>query len=165
MFPRRSARCSYSGCLVGAVTFGIYQVGRTGAQLDAKLPANRAPDRRQVQRFEAIHALNGQGRPRGLSPDLDGRPRERKRWKCANRASAKLFLEPTQDFLIGTGTVLIPLLFFLLASTDLFLRKLVTVLPRFEDKKAAWRSRAKSSTIFQLSLLYLRINVLFRRGD
>jgi len=45
-------------------------------------------------------------------------------------------LEPTQDFIIGTGTVLI-LLFFLLASEDLLLRKLVTVLPRLENKKAA----------------------------
>jgi len=49
---------------------------------------------------------------------------------------SETLLEPTQDFLIGTGTVLI-LLFFLFASGDLFLRKLVTVLRRFEDKKAA----------------------------
>ncbi len=46
------------------------------------------------------------------------------------------WLAPTQDFVIGGGTVLV-LLFFLLASGDLFLRKLVTVLPRFEDKKTA----------------------------
>jgi predicted PurR-regulated permease PerM len=45
-------------------------------------------------------------------------------------------LEPTQDILVGGGIVVV-LLFFLLASGDLFLRKLVTVLPRFEDKKAA----------------------------
>ena len=45
-------------------------------------------------------------------------------------------LEPTQDFLVSSGIVLV-LLFFLLASGDVFLRKLVSVLPRFEDKKAA----------------------------
>src|SRR5262249_56585614 len=45
-------------------------------------------------------------------------------------------LGSTQEFLVGTGLVF-SLLFFLLASGDLFLRKLVSVLPSFHDKKLA----------------------------
>ncbi|MGH7549573.1 MAG: AI-2E family transporter [Gemmatimonadota bacterium] len=45
-------------------------------------------------------------------------------------------LSQTQAFLAG-AVVMVILLFFLLASGDLFLRKLVRVLPRLSDKKAA----------------------------
>jgi predicted PurR-regulated permease PerM len=47
----------------------------------------------------------------------------------------QLFLR-TWDLTLGAALVLI-LLYFLLASGDLFLRKLIRVLPRFEDKKRA----------------------------
>jgi predicted PurR-regulated permease PerM len=43
-------------------------------------------------------------------------------------------LAPTQDFIVSLGIVII-LLYFLLASEDMLLRKLVGVLPRFRDKK------------------------------
>ncbi|HWH78207.1 MAG TPA: AI-2E family transporter, partial [Candidatus Binatus sp.] len=45
-------------------------------------------------------------------------------------------LAPMQDLLVGAGIVII-LLAFLLASGDMFLRKLVAVLPRLSDKKTA----------------------------
>ena len=48
----------------------------------------------------------------------------------------QLVFSQTQEFLVAAG-VMFGLLYFLLASGDLFLRKLVTVLPRFEDKKLA----------------------------
>ena len=47
-----------------------------------------------------------------------------------------IVLGQTQAFLAG-AVVMVILLFFLLASGDLFLRKLVRVLPRLSDKKAA----------------------------
>ena len=45
-------------------------------------------------------------------------------------------LAPTQDFLVSGG-VLIILLFFLLASEDLFLRKVIAVFPHLREKKIA----------------------------
>jgi predicted PurR-regulated permease PerM len=46
------------------------------------------------------------------------------------------FLDWTQGFVV-TAAIIIVLLYFLLASGDLFLRKLIRVLPTFQDKKRA----------------------------
>ena len=51
-------------------------------------------------------------------------------------ALSGLLLSGTRAFLIGLGTTIV-LLFFLLISGDLFLRRLVEVLPNFSDKKQA----------------------------
>ncbi len=51
-------------------------------------------------------------------------------------ALSGLLLSGTRTFLIGLGTTIV-LLFFLLISGDLFLRRLVEVLPNFSDKKQA----------------------------
>jgi predicted PurR-regulated permease PerM len=48
----------------------------------------------------------------------------------------RLILSGTPKVIAGTGLIII-LMYFLLASGDLFLRKLVTVIPRLEDKKRA----------------------------
>jgi predicted PurR-regulated permease PerM len=53
-----------------------------------------------------------------------------------DRGLSDTFMSQTQGFLAGAGIMLI-LLYFLLASGNLFLRKLVRVLPRLEDKKIA----------------------------
>lgn len=45
-------------------------------------------------------------------------------------------LGPTKEFVVG-ATVVFTLLYFLLASGDLFLRKIVNLLPTMTDKKAA----------------------------
>jgi predicted PurR-regulated permease PerM len=52
------------------------------------------------------------------------------------RSSVLAAMGQTQSFLVSAATCLI-LLFFLLGSGDLFLRKLVRVLPRFRDKMRA----------------------------
>ena len=49
---------------------------------------------------------------------------------------AEVLLNQTWSFFLG-AVVMTILLYFLLASGDLFLRKVVTVLPRLEDKKRA----------------------------
>jgi predicted PurR-regulated permease PerM len=51
-------------------------------------------------------------------------------------ALSALLFSGTRSFLIGLGTTIV-LLFFLLMSGDLFLRRLVEILPNFKDKKQA----------------------------
>jgi predicted PurR-regulated permease PerM len=51
-------------------------------------------------------------------------------------ALSALLFSGTRSFLIGLGTTIV-LLFFLLLSGDLFLRRLVEILPSFKDKKQA----------------------------
>jgi predicted PurR-regulated permease PerM len=70
-------------------------------------------------------------------------------------------LGPTQEFLVGAGLVL-ALLFFLLASGDLFLRKLVSVLPSLHDKKLAVEISRRIEHDISIYLLTIScINVVF----
>jgi len=77
----------------------------------------------QVQ--EQVEEMAGQGRR--------ARPTE---VQVEGRTLTGVVFSQTQAFLAG-AVVTIILLYFLLASGDLFLRKLVRVLPRLSDKKAA----------------------------
>ena len=76
----------------------------------------------QVQ--EQVEEMAGQGRRRSTEVQVEG------------RTLTGVVFTQTQAFLAG-AVVTIILLYFLLASGDLFLRKLVRVLPRLSDKKAA----------------------------
>jgi predicted PurR-regulated permease PerM len=123
------------GCLLGAVTFGIYKLAGPARNWMVKLPETA----RQIEgKFKDLKQSMREMTKAGQEVDrLTSMGGERtQKVEMRKPSLGETLLEPTQDFLIGTGTVLI-LLFFLLASGDLFLRKLVTVLPRFEDKKAA----------------------------
>ncbi|HSM59618.1 MAG TPA: AI-2E family transporter, partial [Longimicrobiales bacterium] len=65
----------------------------------------------------------------------------------------------TRSLLVG-GTVTVVLIYFLLASGDLFLRKLVRVLPRFRNKRNAVRiTRDAQETVSYYLLTMSLINV------
>ena len=73
----------------------------------------------------------------------------------------EILLGQTQGFLVSGGVMFV-LLFFLLASGDMFLRKLVTVLPRFENKKLAVEiSRQIEHDISRYLLTVTLINAVF----
>ena len=70
-------------------------------------------------------------------------------------------LAPTQDFVVSLGLVTL-LLYFLLASEDMLLRKLVVALPRFHDKKMAVEiSRQIEQDISLYLITIIAINTLF----
>jgi predicted PurR-regulated permease PerM len=123
------------GCLIGSVAFGIYQLAGPARAWMGKLPETA----QQIERkFSDLKRSMREVTKAGQEVDRLTNLGNEKTQKVEVRKPSfgETLLAPTQDFIIGTGTVLI-LLFFLLASGDLFLRKLVTVLPRFEDKKTA----------------------------
>jgi predicted PurR-regulated permease PerM len=123
------------GCLIGGVVFGVYQLAGPARSWMGKLPETA----QQLERkFSDLKKSMREVTKAGQEVDRLTNLGNEKTQKVEVRKPSfgETLLAPTQDFIIGTGTVLI-LLFFLLASGDLFLRKLVTVLPRFEDKKTA----------------------------
>ena len=66
--------------------------------------------------------------------------------------------------LLATAAIFVPLLFFLLASEDLYLRKLVRVLPRFSDKRKAVEianeiERESSSYLFGITVVNFGLGV------
>lgn len=78
--------------------------------------------------------------------------------KLESHSFRDILFNQTSDVLIGAGTMLI-LLYFLLASGDLFLRKLVKVLPTLRDKKrgieiAREIQRQISAYLFTITLIY-----------
>ncbi len=124
------------GFLVAAVGLGIYRLALPARDWMGKLPdAARQLEGKLKDVKQSVREVTKAGQEVDRLTKLDTGEKTQK-VEVRKPSLGESLLAPTQDFLIGGGIVLV-LLFFLLASGDLFLRKLVTVLPRFEDKKAA----------------------------
>lgn len=124
------------GGLVGAVGFGTYQLALPARDWMSKLPAAaRQIEAKLKDVKQSVREVTKASREVDRLTKFDTGDKTQK-VEVSKPTFSESLLAPTQDFLIGGGIVVV-LLFFLLASGDLFLRKLVTVLPRFEDKKAA----------------------------
>lgn len=124
------------GFLVAAVGLGIYRLALPARDWMGKLPeAARQIEGKLKDVKQSVREVTKAGQEVDRLTKLDTGEKTQK-VEVRKPSLGESLLEPTQDFLVSSGIVLV-LLFFLLASGDLFLRKLVTVLPRFEDKKAA----------------------------
>ncbi|HEY3167855.1 MAG TPA: AI-2E family transporter [Candidatus Binatia bacterium] len=124
------------GFLVGAVGLGIYRLALPARDWMGKLPeAARQVEGKLKDIKQSVREVTKAGQEVDRITKFDTGEKTQK-VEVRKPSLGESLLEPTQDFLVSGGIVLV-LLFFLLASGDLFLRKLVTVLPRFEDKKAA----------------------------
>lgn len=122
--------------MLGALGFGIYQVASPAGEWIGNLPQTV----RQVERkFKGVRqsveevskATQEVDRLTNLGP-ADKAPKVEVRRPSLGES----LLAPTQEFIVGLGIFII-LLYFLLASEDVFLRKLVTILPSLHDKKIA----------------------------
>jgi len=125
--------------LVGTTLYGIYAlsgpasswialVPQSVRKIDDKVRALRRPVQKMNQAAEQVQHLATVG---DATPDPNVQKVEIK-----EAGIAESVFSVTQGFFAG-GMVVVILLYFLLASGDLFLRKLVRVLPRLEDKKVA----------------------------
>ncbi|MBW3660834.1 MAG: AI-2E family transporter [Gemmatimonadetes bacterium] len=124
--------------LLATVGYGIYRLSGPAAEWIDKAPQGlqrielRIRDiQRPVQEVQrAAEQVEEQvGR-------LAGRDGGTQQVQIEGDGLTEAILDRTSEFL-GSALVMIVLLYFLLASGDLFLRKLVRVLPRLEDKKRA----------------------------
>jgi predicted PurR-regulated permease PerM len=126
--------------LLGLVALGIERLSGPAAEWIQKTPEG-------VERIERrIRGLRGpveqvQEAAQKVEEEVErlsgnGGPEEPQEVKVQGATWTGALLSRTQAFLGGAVVVLI-LLYFLLASGDFFLRKLVRVLPRLEDKRRA----------------------------
>ncbi|MGH7543652.1 MAG: AI-2E family transporter [Gemmatimonadota bacterium] len=126
--------------VLSGVVYGVYSLSGPAGDWIERAPQGLSRIERRVRDFqrpvtevreaaeqvqEQVEEIAGQGR--------QGRRTE---VQVEGRTLTGVVLSQTQAFLAG-AIVTIILLYFLLASGDLFLRKLVRVLPRLSDKKAA----------------------------
>ena len=124
--------------LVAAVAIGFFELGRPALTWMNDAPAHMAELRRRVQRlFPAWRAVQSGGGCREQPGRDGGRTEEGDyAWNSKTSRVPSTFINWTGTFLAGVGETLV-LLYLLLASGDLFLQKLVRVMPTFRDKKRA----------------------------
>jgi len=149
---------------VGATLYGIYALSGPASswiasapqslrKIDDKLRALRTPVQKMNQAAEQVQQM---ATVRDAAPDPNVQKVEIK-----EAGIAESVFSLTQGFLAG-GMVVVILLYFLLASGDLLLRKLARVLPRFEDKKVAVEiARRIENEISTYLLTITCINIAF----
>jgi predicted PurR-regulated permease PerM len=122
--------------LIGILTFGAYQLAVPASGWMAKLPqAARQLEYKLSNLKQTFREFSKASREVERITKFDtGGPTQQVEVKKSS--VGEILLGQTQGFLVSAGVMFV-LLFFLLASGDMFLRKLVTVLPRLEDKKLA----------------------------
>lgn len=126
--------------LLGGTVYAVYSLSGPAADWIERAPQGmRRVERRirDIQRpVEEVRQAAEQVEER-VEEIAGGRSGQRPREvQVEGRTLTSIVLGQTQAFLAG-AVVMVILLYFLLASGDLFLRKLVRVLPRLSDKKAA----------------------------
>jgi predicted PurR-regulated permease PerM len=122
--------------MLGALGLGIYQVASPAGEWIGKLPQTvRQVERKLKGVRQSVQEVNKATQEVDRLTNLD--PADKSARIEVRRPSLReSLLAPTQEFIVSLGIVLI-LLYFLLASEDMLLRKLVTVLPNWHDKKIA----------------------------
>jgi predicted PurR-regulated permease PerM len=122
--------------LLGSVGTAIYQLAAPAQAWMAKLPHTlRIIDLKLRDFKKSMQQISQATKAVDRLTNLGGEEKAQK-VEVHNPKLGDTLLSPMHDFLVGAGIVLI-LLFFLLASGDLFLRKVVAALRRFADKKMA----------------------------
>jgi len=147
--------------LVGGIGFGIYKFASPARDWMVKLPETaRQVERKLKDVKQSVREVTKASQEVDRLTKLETGEKTQ-RVEVRKPSFGETLLAPTQDFIVGSGTVLI-LLFFLLASGDLFLRKLVNVLPRFSEKKIAVGIARKIEHDVSLYLFSISaINALF----
>ena len=145
--------------LLGLVSFGVYELStpverwaaeapKTLANVEARMKKLMKPLERVRRTAEQVETATSTAAPPKTTEVILRGP----------GIVARVF-GTTQRFVAGSLQVLI-LLFFLLASGDLFLQKLVKVLPQLGDKRTAVEiARAAESSISTYLITALAINV------
>jgi predicted PurR-regulated permease PerM len=147
--------------LLGTGATAIYQLATPARDWMAELPqAIRQVEGKMRDVKKSIKQVSDARKEVDRLTNLDSGEKAQK-VELKNGDFGVTMLGPMQDLLVGAGIVIV-LLTFLLASGDLFLRKLVTVLPRFKDKKTAVEITHRiesdiSSYLLQITL----INICF----
>ena len=155
--------------LVAAIGIGFFQLGRPAMTWINDAPAHMTQLRQRVQRMfprvarfnQAAEAVN----------NLGATEEEQKKVTTVELRTSRVpstFINWTGTFLAGVGETLV-LLYLLLASGDLFLQKLVHVMPTFREKKSAVEISHEiqqniSNYLFSVSLINIGLGVVVSGG-
>ena len=122
--------------VLGITSYGVYQLSEPASEWIAKVPQSLQHMQLKLRRFkQSIDEVNEATKQVEQMTNM-GENQRTQIVQVERPGLGELMLTETQEFLVGSA-VMVVLLFFLLSSGDLFLRKLVRVLPRLQDKKLA----------------------------
>ena len=155
--------------LVAAVGIGFFELGRPAMTWMNDAPAHMADLRQRVQRlFPRVGRFN---QAADAVNNLGAADEEQKKVTTVELKTSRVpstFINWTGAFLAGVGETLV-LLYLLLASGDLFLQKLVRVMPTLREKKSAVGMSHEiqqniSNYLFSVSLINIGLGVVVSGG-
>src|SRR5574341_143106 len=122
--------------LVGATGYGVYQLSEPAAEWMAKAPQSlRRIEQKLIALRRPVEQVSKATEEVKKITKIDGGEKTQL-VELKSPGLTKVLFSQTSGVIIGTLTMFV-LLYFLLASGDLFLRKLIKVLPTQKDKKRA----------------------------
>lgn len=123
--------------LLGALGFGMYELSGPAYEWAQKAPQQlRRIERKLGDLKKPVQTMSKATQQVEKMTEVGGGGTEPRRVEVQTESlGERMFSQATE--LIAGGVVMFILLFFLLASGDLFLRKMIRVLPRLADKKRA----------------------------
>lgn len=147
--------------LLGMVSYGIYKLSAPAAEWMSKAPQSlhEIEDKLHALRKPVKQVSETTKQVEKMTSVNDGESKQTQVVEVKNHNLRDFLLSQTSEVVIGIPTVLI-LLYFLLASGDLFLRKLVKVLPRLQNKKRCVEISRQiqqqiSNYFFTVTILYV----------
>jgi predicted PurR-regulated permease PerM len=155
--------------LVSAIGIGFFQLGRPALAWMNEAPQHVTELRQRVQKM--FPRLSRFSKAAAAVSNLGAAEDEKKKAPEVELKTSRLpgtFISQTGIFMVGTGETLV-LLYMLLASGDLFLQKLVRVMPTFREKKRAVEISHQiqqniSYYLFSVSLINFSLGLLVGGG-
>jgi len=122
--------------LLGGIGWGVYELSGPAYEWAQKAPQTMRRLERQLREFKKpVQTMSKATEQVEKITQVGGGPATPAVQVTTETLGERMFSKATE--LVAGGVVMIILLFFLLASGDLFLRKLIRVLPSLADKKRA----------------------------
>jgi predicted PurR-regulated permease PerM len=155
--------------LAGAVGFGFFQLGRPALAWTNEAPAHMAELRQRVQKL--LPRISRFSQAAAAMNNLGAEDKDQKKVTAVELQTSRVpttFIIGTGTFLAGAGETMV-LLYLLLASGDLFLQKLVRVMPTFGDKRRAVKISHEiqqniSNYLFSVSLINIALGAVVSAG-
>jgi predicted PurR-regulated permease PerM len=155
--------------LVSGFVIGFFQLGRPALAWMNEAPQHMAELRQRVEKIFPRIARFGQAA--AAVNNLGATEEEKDKVTTVQIKTSRVpstFINWTGTFLVGMGETLV-LLYLMLASGDMFLQKLVRVMPTFSDKKSAVEISHEiqqniSNYLFSVSLINVFLGIIVSGG-
>jgi len=155
--------------LVAAIGIGFFQLGRPALTWMNEAPQHMTELRQRIQKiFPRIARFNQAAAAVNNMGATEEEKKQEPTVEVKDSRGTGSFLNWTGTFLVGVGETLV-LLYLLLASGDLFLQKLVHVMPTLRDKKRAVEISHEiqqniSNYLFSVSLINIGLGIVVSGG-